>query len=287
MFTNMENVKSTLLAAFRYLLKPLVRLAMQHAVSFTEFSEALKKSYVDVAARQMINSGMRVTPEGISLIAAGVSAEDARDQLLAGDDRAFARAAQEKSPLAVVLHAWHTDAKYTGPYGVLLDLRFVSTDRSTPSFSDLVQAYCNDIQPRALLDELIRLGSVQEVGKGFYRAMSRSHVTDSLSPDKILYFARVVHNICETLEFNLRQKQKELGLIERSIFTQFGIPKKDHIAFDKFIRARGQTFSDDIDNWWTGRDVEGVEDGMQIGVGFYHYIVNEEDENALAKDLPK
>src|SRR5271165_7034703 len=107
----MDNVKSTLLAAFRYLLKPLVRLAVQHSVSFPEFSETLKKSYVDVAAHQMVNSGMRVTAEGISLIAAGVPVGDVRDQLLEGDDEAFARAAQEKSPLAVVLHAWHTDAK--------------------------------------------------------------------------------------------------------------------------------------------------------------------------------
>src|ERR1700682_4576844 len=46
-----QPVKDNLLAAFRYLLKPLVRLAVKNAVAFPEFGEALKQAYVDVAAK--------------------------------------------------------------------------------------------------------------------------------------------------------------------------------------------------------------------------------------------
>ena len=58
-------------------------------------------------------------------------------------------------------------------------------------------------------------------------------------------------------------------------------------AFDRFIRQRGQVFSDDIDNWYTTHDVDGVVDGVQIGVSFYQYIVNLDDEKALISQLPK
>ena len=133
----------------------------------------------------------------------------------------------------------------------------------------------------------MRIGAVQDVGNGFYRAIKRSYIPEPLSAQSILNLARVVHNICETLEGNLRAKTAGgKGLIERTIFTVHGIPKSDHPAFEKFIHARGQVFADDIDNWLSTRDVEGVEDSMQIGVGFYHYIVNEEDEIALSKELP-
>ncbi len=47
-----QSVKENLLAAFRYLLKPLVRLAVKNAVAFPEFSEVLKQAYIDVAERQ-------------------------------------------------------------------------------------------------------------------------------------------------------------------------------------------------------------------------------------------
>jgi hypothetical protein len=284
----LQSVKETLEAAIRYLLKPLVRMAMKNSVTFADFNSALKKAYVDVAARQMMFSGMDVTDEGISLIA-NIPVDEVRGLMRAGDDAEFSRATRQVYPISIVLNAWHTDQKYTGPYGVLRDLQFARRDgdRSSETFTELVLAYCPGISPQALLDELLRLGAVKEVGNGFYRALMKAYVPDSLSTPNILYLARVVHNFCETIEFNLRQKGADAkGLIERSIFTQYGIPKKQHAAFDRFIRERGQVFSDDIDNWYSTHDVEGVEDGMQIGVGFYHYIVNEDDEDALAKDLP-
>jgi hypothetical protein len=286
----MQSVKENLLAAFRYLLKPLVRLAVKNSVPFPDFSEALKKAYVDVAAKQMATSKMDVTEEGIALIA-NVEIREVRDILRAGDDAKYGREAQELSPLPTILAAWHTDQKYTGPYGVLRDLEFArssnSAERSFDTFTDLARTYCPGITPQVLMDELIRIGAVQDVGNGFYRAIKRSYIPDPLSAQSILNLARVVHNICETLEVNLRVASVGgKGLIERSIFTVHGIPKQDHAAFDKFIRARGQVFADDIDNWLSVRDVEGIQDGMQVGVGFFHYIVNEEDENALSKDLP-
>ena len=74
--------------------------------------------------------------------------------------------------------------------------------------------------------------------------------------------------------------------MERAVYTVHGITKKDLKDFDKFIRVRGQIFADDIDNWLSERDKEGCEDSIKTGVGIYHYIVNEEDELALAKELP-
>ena len=59
-----QSVKENLLAAFGYLLKPLVRLAVKNGVSFPEFCEALKQAYVDVAAKQMTTSGKDPTEGG-------------------------------------------------------------------------------------------------------------------------------------------------------------------------------------------------------------------------------
>lgn len=285
-----QTVKKNLLAAFRYLLKPLVRLAVKNAVMFPDFSKALKEAYVDVAVRQMTASGMDSTEEGISLIA-NIAVNEVRDILVSVDDPVGV--APDFSPLPTILGAWHTDQKYTGPYGVLRDLEFSRTEYSkdSPSFTDLAHAYCPSVSPRALMDELMRIGAVQEVGNGFYRALKRSYVPEPLSAPSISMLARSVHNLCETLSTNLSvsPQGKDLietrGLIQRSIFTVHGIPKSDHAAFDQFIRARGQAFADDIDNWLSTRDLGRVHDSMQVGVGFYHYIVNEEDEKKFAKEF--
>jgi hypothetical protein len=282
-----QSVKENLLAAFRYLLKPLVRLAVKNAVAFPEFGEVLKQAYVDVAARQLTVSGKDPSAEGISLIA-NIEIKEVREIANSEAAARFAQSAQEAHPLPTALAAWHTDSKYTGPYGVVRDIPFTRATGSTAdSFTDLVNSYCPGVSPQALLDELIRTGCVQDVGNGFYRAVKRLYIPDPLSTQSILWFARVVHNICETLEVNFRAESVGgKGLIERTIYTVHGIAKNDLKEFDKFIRVRGQIFADDIDNWLSDRDKEGCADSVKTGVGIYHYIVNEEDERALSKELP-
>jgi hypothetical protein len=282
----LQSVKQNLLAAFRYLLKPLVRLAVKNGVSFPEFREALKEAYVDVAAKQMRSSGADPTEEGISLIT-NVEALDVRNILQSNAGDRFNAATQESNPLAKALMAWHTDLRYIGPYGVLRDIEFLPGKNSAATFTELAADYCPGVSPKALLDELVASGSVQHVGSGFYRAIKRSYVPDPLSARSILLFARVVHNLCEAAEVNLRADSVGgKGLIERTIYTEHGITREDVKDFDKFIRARGQIFADDIDNWLTHRDREGCKDNVKTGVGFYHYIVNDDDDLALSKQLP-
>lgn len=282
-----QSVKENLLAALRYLLKPLVRLAIKNGVSFPEFSEALKQAHVDVAAKQMRISGKDPTVEGISLIA-NIQTSEVHDILHSNAGAEFNLAVQGGNPVATALGAWHTDVKYTGPYGVVRDLELVhanSLDRS-PTFTDLAATYCPGVSPKALLDELVTSRCVQEVGNGFYRAIRRSYVPDPLSPASILLFARVVHNHCEAAEVNLRAESVGgKGFVERIIYTEHGLTKQELKDFDSFIRARGQIFADDIDNWLSERDKTGREDTVNTGVGFYHYNVNEDDELALSKQL--
>jgi hypothetical protein len=284
-----QSVKGNLLSAFRYLLKPLVRLAVKNAVAFPEFSDALKQAYVDVAEKQIRSSGKDPTEEGIGLITS-VEIADVRAVLELGSSPRLGRSVQEANPLPTVLGGWHTDVRYTGPYGVLRDLEFSASNASSgddaATFTELAATYCPGVSARALLDELVRTGCVQDVGNGFYRAVKRSYIPDPLSAESVLLFARVVHNICETLEVNLRAESVGgNGLIERTVYTVHGVRKDDLKTFDRFIRERGQIFADDIDNWLSDRDEEGRKDGIQMGVGFYHYIVNDDDELALSKEL--
>ena len=283
----MQSVKENLVAAFRYLLRPLVRLALKNAVSFPDFSEVLKQAYVDVSAKQILASGKDVTEEGIALIA-NIEKTEVRPILQSMNDANFGLTSHELNPIPTVLNAWHTSPKYTGPYGVVRDLPYSKSDSASDihTFVQLVADHCPSISPKELLDELIRTGCVQDVGNEFYRAIKRSYVPDPLSARSIRLFASVVHNLCEAAEVNLRAESAGgNGLIQRTIYTLHGIPKENLPAFDRFIRDRGQIFADDIDNWLSDLDKEGNTDGVKTGVSFYHYIVNEDDERAFSKEL--
>jgi hypothetical protein len=188
-----------------------------------------------------------------------------------------------------VLLGWHTDRDYVGPYGLVRDLAFSSNEgkskKDVSSFVDLARQYCPGVPPKVLLDELIRTGCVQDLGNGFYRALTRSYVPEQLSAESIRRFAEVVHNVTETLEVNLRRSVRGTGRIERTIWADYGLRPHDLAAFDKYLRERGQLFADDIDNWLSDRSQEGYSDAIQTGIGFYHYVVNNDDEQDFGRAL--
>ena len=283
-----QSVKYNLLAAFRYLLRPIVRIAIRNGVAFPEFAEMLQDAYVHVAAQQLTQSGREVTADAIAVMTE-VGVDHVQELLDSHDDEKVAEAEQKINAAARVLVGWHTDRDYVGPYGLVRDLPFSGSmgpgKRSGIGFTELAQRYCGGYSPQVLLDELIRTSCVQDLGNGYYRALTRSYFPEQLSAESIRRFAQVVHNVLETLELNLRTAADGDRRVERTVFADYGLKRSDLEAFDTYVRERGQIFADDIDNWLSARSVQGMGDTVQTGVGFYHYIVNEEDEQSFGKTL--
>ena len=248
----------------------------------------VQDAYVNVAAAQLRSSDRELTPDAISIMTE-VPAEEVRDLLLSPDDGKISEVEQKINAAARVLVGWHTDREYIGPYGLVRDLPFSRSDlpgkRDVRGFVELAERYCEGYPPQVLLDELVRTACVQNLGNGFYRALTRSYVPEQLSAESIRRFAQVVHNVTETLEVNLRRSESGERRIERTVFADYGLPRDQLAAFDKYIRDRGQIFADDIDNWLSARSEEGQANTVQTGLGFYHYVVNEEDERDFGKTL--
>jgi hypothetical protein len=287
-----DSVKRNLLAAFRYLLKPLVRIAVKNGVAYPEFSSALKHAYVDVARRHLEGTSTKVTAEGICVIT-HIEQKDVESSLASFSNYLAELDLRGQSALPRILHAWHTDGRFTGPYGVLRDLKFelAKDDASAGeglTFTDLAVEFCPEFSAKVLIDELLRTRCVVHVGNGYYRATSRFYVPDPLSAESIRVAAQVVHNVCETLELNLRPDSVGgKGLLQRTVYMRNGINKQVLDQFSNFVRARGQIFADDIDDWLNAtRDRPESAGSVKTGVGFYQYVVNDEDEQEFSKELP-
>lgn len=283
-----QSVKHNLQAAFRHLLRPLVRIAVRNGVQFPEFVGAVRDAYVKVAAAELQASGGTASVPAISLMT-DVPQSEVQEVLVEPDEVKLGEIDERINAAVRVLLGWHTDRAYIGPYGLVRDLPFIPGEgkgaKDVGSFVDLAKRYCPGIPPRILLDELVRTGCVQDLGNGFYRALTRSYVPEQLSAESIRRFAEVVHNVTETLEVNLRRSVRGTGRIERTIFADYGLRPEDLAEFDKYVRERGQLFADDIDNWLSDRSQAGVPNAVQTGIGFYHYVVNSEDERDFGRAL--
>jgi hypothetical protein len=278
------NVKQALLAAYRHLLTPLVRVLLRNGISYLEFAEVARQVFVDVAGRDFTLPKRKISLSRIAIMTGLSRKEVAR----------LAREGRNKKALSSsifnrvtrVLQGWYTDPDFTGPYGVPLDLQFDESARKV-SFSELVRRYSGDMPARAMLDELLRVGAARIEGEsGLIRVLSRSYIPEKLDAENVRHFGSQIRCFVDTLDFNMRKAAPGRGRFERIVFADEGLTPEDVDEFDSFLRERGQQLLIELDDWLAARPRPKTgEPAVHTGVGVYHYIRSEEAERALAKML--
>jgi hypothetical protein len=276
-----ESVKDHLRQALALMLKPLVRLMIAQGVTHAEFSETSKEVYVETALRHFENAG-RVNKSRIAILT-GLTRKEVKNVI----DRTL----EEKEPDKTysrperVLTGWYSDPKYTGPYGIPLELPYESPDADSPSVVNLVRAYSGDMAPRQMLNELLGSGSVIEV-EGRYRAVRRVFRYSTLSPELIKRLGEVGYRVFATAAKNIDKQMEGSGYFDRMVIADEGCTEAVIGEFDQYIKVRGQELLEEIDVWFSSRSELDEGDGDKKDTGLYmvHYVENAEERRSL-KDI--
>ena len=140
-----NSVRLGLLAAYRKLLQPLVRLLIRSGVSFGETAEVLKTVFVEVAGRDFDLPERKTSLSRIAILTGLTRKEVAKQQdiLQSGE----LNVDSNLNRVVRVLEGWHTDPVFTGPYGMPMELPFESA--TDTSFVSLVRKHSGDMAPRA------------------------------------------------------------------------------------------------------------------------------------------
>ena len=277
-----QNVKEHLRLALRMMLKPLIRLLISQGVSHGDFSEAAKDVYVESALRHFEDSS-RVNQSKIAILT-GLTRKEVKNVI----DRAISEEPQNKnySRPSRVLAGWHSDPKYTGPYGVPLEIQYESQEGGQPSFADLVRTYSGDMATRPMLEELMRTGAVVEMENKTYKVVRRDFEAEALSPELVERLGKVGHYFFSTAAANIEKKEQGSGHFDRRVYTQEGLSPESIRHFDDYIKRRGQEFLEELDNWFVANEKADQDkaDKRNTGLCMVHYVVNTEDEQDL-RDL--
>jgi len=277
-----DSVKTGLLAAYSKLLGPLVRILLKNGVTYGEFSEVVRTSFVTVAAQEFRVPGKKMSKARIAIVT-GLTRKEVQ-RLSSVDQQERFNLKTNLNRITRVLSGWHTDPEYTGPYGMPLEIRYDSDVPKDVTFVRLVQQYSGDMTPRAMLDELLRVKSVVETDHNWFKVLRRTYVPDALAPDALERLGRGVRDYVATMEVNMEKAESGAGLFERFVAPEFGLKEKDLPDFDAYIRRKCQGLLEEIDNWLSKRtppDVERGETAVKTGVGIFHFMSdpNEEIQN--------
>ena len=191
-----------------------------------------------------------------------------------------------------VLAGWHSDALYLGPYGLVLDIPItpeVSTRiNESRSFESLVRKYAGlNVSSEIVLDALVKSGAVQPLGNGILRCVARTYIAERLSPENIQRFAEAVHNFIGTFAVNLKRTVRGTGLLQRTVFADYGLSEADLGKFNEFIRKSGEKFVDEVDTWFSKHSNKEKHGPIKTGIGLYHYLENDQDREDYLKLLQR
>ncbi len=262
-------------ALFR-ILRPLARLLLRNGVPFGEFSELVKRAYVE-AALEDVTDGRRKPTDSRAAVMTGLTRKEVKRQrdILAGQNPAR-EATSHANRASRVVSGWVHDPSFQAGDGQPAALSFEG-DRS---FVGLVRKYSGDMPPRAVLDELLRVGVVVvEEGTGQLHLRKRAYVPSGDSEDMLQIFGEDVSDLIATVDHNLVSSENGREPLFQRTLTYNNIPPDVIERWRKHAAGRSQALLEDLDSWLGpyDRDVsdagnrDNAGEAVRTGVSIFYF----------------
>src|SRR6185436_5732268 len=153
-----DGARTELFRAARAILRPLVRLLIAHGITFPAFSRLAREVYIEVGTKYFSLPFKKQTDSRVALVT-GVTRKEI-GQIRRGQVLPMGDAAHFDYGVATrVIGRWVSEPRYRDAAGEPRRLVY-EAEPDQASFVSLVDEVGGDIPPRAVLDELIRVGAV-------------------------------------------------------------------------------------------------------------------------------
>lgn len=196
----MDEIRKTLTASILKLLRPLVRLMLRNGFTYGDFADLSKWTFMDVASKEFGIPGRKQTVSRVSVITGLTRKEVSRLQKIdTPDDSAIAH---QYNRAARVISGWLRDPRFQTKKGAPAALYF---DKGDASFSVLVKEHSGDVPPRAIYDELVRVGTIAKDESGKITLLSDGYVPRTGETGKLHILGTDVQLLLNTIDHNLQQ----------------------------------------------------------------------------------
>lgn len=267
------TVRDILHGAVTRLLRPLARILLRHNVSFLTFSDLAKRVFIEVAEETFPPEGRRQSVSRIAMLTGLSRKEVLRVKRLPHPLDSEATAQQGRSTR--VISGWTRDPVFMDEAGNPLALPF---DGDEGSFSDLVRRYSGDIPPRAVLDELIRVGLVERGQDGGIRLIARAYVPQAGTAEKLSILGVEAADLLNTIDHNIHNEGEEPFFQRKVCYYRF--PAAYLPELRELARSRSQGLLEDLNRWMAEHDEAGAGDEVsRAGLSIYYFEGPPEDDH--------
>ncbi len=198
--TSSTEPQPPVVAAIRYLLRPLVRLLLSHGISFPAFCDLVKSTYVKVAETEFRLDSKPQTDSRISLLT-GIHRREINR--LRNEAVAEINLSQHTSMSALLLTIWSGHPEYLDEHGLPIPLPRLASKGERLSFESLVQSVSKDFRARVVLDEWLRQGIITLDSEDRVHLSADAFVQPQDMAEKIYYFGQNIHDHLAATVHNL------------------------------------------------------------------------------------
>lgn len=240
-----DNVKSAFSISIRRLLRPLVSIMLREGLTYSDFASIARMAFVESAARDFRATTGKMPVDSICGLT-GMSPEQVKAAIAEHDNYEAGELADRPNPFARVLHGWHNDRDYVGPYRFPIDLPF---DEGTHTFTALASRHAPNVSPHVILQELIRIGAVVEVGKNVWKPLKQEYIEPTLSPEQLKRMATLIESLLSTLEYNTNKARTNSVLFERTIVVDEPLTAAQFGELNAYLKVVGAQFLQRVDSF--------------------------------------
>lgn len=273
----MTAPEQALSAAALKILRALVRVLLRYGMPFEGFTELAKRVYIETASKDFAIHGRKQSISRISTLTGIYRREVSRILELPAINDADITARHNRA--ARVIGGWLHDPEYSDADG---HARTLTLTGDTPNFTHLVRKYSGDIPTRAILDELTRVGAVNQDKDGNIQLQSRAYVPKHGEADMIGILGTDVTDFISTIDHNLQHDEKDSRLQLKVVYDN--LPQEAIDEFRTLASRRGRDLLEEFNAWLAERDQDTNPDSqgtgsIRAGLGIYYIEEDTEKES--------
>ncbi|MDK8463402.1 DUF6502 family protein [Marinobacter sp. SS13-12] len=257
------------------ILRPMTRLLLRNGIPFAEFSELVRRAYVEAALEDFADNRKKPT-DSRAAVMTGLTRKEVRKQreILAGEHDGNPGARHENRASRVV-SGWVHDCAFQTGEGAPAELPF----DGPLSFSELVKRYSGDMTPRAVLEELMRVGVVATEASGKLALRQRAYVPAGDSEEMLQIFGEDVSDLIATIDHNLVGSEADGQPLFQRTLVYDNIPPEVMGRWRRYAAQQSQAMLEQLDTWLGpyDRDIAGHGDNkatgeaVRTGVGIFYF----------------
>jgi len=219
MNTSMTNgierrARSLLLVALVRILKPLVRLLLEHDIKYTMVLEELKRVFISVADEEFKLDGKPQTDSRITLLT-GVHRKDVR-RIRSENLADVSHEPRRLSLTSQLIGLWLRNPDYLDELGQPKPLHRLISAGGEQSFEALVARISKDFRARPVLDEWLNLGLAKVDDDDLVHLDIQSFIPSQDLEEKLFYLSMNVHDHLATAVNNI--EPKNTPFLERCVY---------------------------------------------------------------------